>query len=398
MPRQKRHRTKYPGVYYIEAKAVGSNKTDLVYYIMYRKDGRLVEEKAGRKIKDDMTPARANRIRASRIGGELSNQERREIKRKAKEAEAGRWTLTRLWNEYKRQKPNLRGLAQDESRWGRYIEPTLGNREPAELIALDLDRLRVNLLKKHSPQHVKHTLALIRRIIRFGVSKCLCSPLSFQITMPSVDNETTEDLTEKQLKRLLEAIEADPHPHAGPMMKLALFTGMRKSEMLRLKWEDVDFERGFIRLVNPKGGKTAVIPLNEQARDLLKSHAREPGSLFVFPGRGGKQRREIRRPIERIRKAAGLPEGFRPLHGLRHHFASALASSGEVDLFTLQKLLTHKSPAMTQRYAHLRDEALRQASNLAGELVSKATAHDVDNNASIKIVGLPEDRDPGGDS
>lgn len=168
--------------------------------------------------------------------------------------------------------------------------------------------------------------------------------------------------------------------------------------MLRLKWEEVDFERGFIRLVNPEGGKTAVIPLNEQARDLLKSHAREPGSLFVFPGRGGRQRREIRRPIERIRKAAGLPEGFRPLHGLRHHFASALASSGEVDLFTLQKLLTHKSPAMTQRYAHLRDEALRQASNLAGELVSKATDQEASKNTSTKIVGLPEDRAPGGES
>jgi integrase len=49
-----------------------------------------------------------------------------------------------------------------------------------------------------------------------------------------------------------------------------------------------------------------------------------------------------------------------------------LASSGKVDLYTLQKLMTHKSPMMTQRYAHLRDEALKQASNLAGELVTAA--------------------------
>ena len=47
-----------------------------------------------------------------------------------------------------------------------------------------------------------------------------------------------------------------------------------------------------------------------------------------------------------------------------------LASSGRVDLYTLQKLLTHKSPAMTQRYAHLRDEALRQASDLAGDIIA----------------------------
>ena len=48
-----------------------------------------------------------------------------------------------------------------------------------------------------------------------------------------------------------------------------------------------------------------------------------------------------------------------------------LASSGEVDLYTLQKLLTHKSPQMTQRNAHLRDEALKRASNLAGELIDE---------------------------
>ena len=91
----------------------------------------------------------------------------------------------------------------------------------------------------------------------------------------------------------------------------------------------------------------------------------------MFPGRGGKQRTEIRRPIDRIRKAAGLPPDFRPLHGLRHTYASMLASSGQVDLYTLQKLLTHKSAAMTQRYAHLRDEALHRASDVAGDLLGQ---------------------------
>jgi integrase len=51
-----------------------------------------------------------------------------------------------------------------------------------------------------------------------------------------------------------------------------------------------------------------------------------------------------------------------------------LASSGQVDMYTLQKLLTHKSPQMTQRYAHLRDETLKKASNLAGNLINKAIA------------------------
>jgi integrase len=70
--------------------------------------------------------------------------------------------------------------------------------------------------------------------------------------------------------------------------------------------------------------------------------------------------------------AAGLPADFRPLHGLRHVYATMLASSGKVDMFTLQKLLTHKSPQMTQRYIHYRDEALRRASDTVDDILSDA--------------------------
>ena len=78
--------------------------------------------------------------------------------------------------------------------------------------------------------------------------------------------------------------------------------------------------------------------------------------------------------MNKIKKAAGLPKDFRPLHGLRHFFASMLASSGEVDMYVLQKLLTHKSPQMTQRYAHLRDEALKKAAGLAGSTIDHAAS------------------------
>ena len=187
-----------------------------------------------------------------------------------------------------------------------------------------------------------------------------------------MNNLKTEDFTPEQLAALMEAINQEHDYQAANLMRLALCTGMRKGEMLRLQWDDIDSDRGFIHLRDPKGGKDQTIPLNQTARQLLEGHPRDNDSPFVFPGRGGKQRTEIRRPIERIRKAAGLPPDFRPLHGLRHTYASMLASSGQVDLYTLQKLLTHKTPAMTMRYAHLRDETLRRASDLAGDLIGQA--------------------------
>ncbi len=80
----------------------------------------------------------------------------------------------------------------------------------------------------------------------------------------------------------------------------------------------------------------------------------------------------IGKQVAKIRDNAGLPSDFRPLHGLRHVYATMLASSGKVDMYTLQKLLTHKTPQMTQRYAHLRDEALKRAANLAGDLLKES--------------------------
>jgi integrase len=203
--------------------------------------------------------------------------------------------------------------------------------------------------------------------------------------MPRVDNVTTEDLTPEQLVRLLEAIEQDPNIQAGSLMKMALFTGMRRGELFKLQWQDVDFDRGFIHIRTPKGGVDQKIPLNAAVRELLQSHPRT-GSPYVFPGRGGDQRTDINKQVNRIKQRAGLPPDFRPLHGLRHAFASTLASSGQVDLYTLAKLLTHKNPAITQRYAHLRDETLRRASDLAGDLLSRVM------NGSQQVANLREDK------
>jgi|UniRef100_A0A7V6A465 integrase len=379
MPKQQRFKTKYPGVYFIEGTSA-DGRPERIYYIVYRKQGKLIEEKAGRQFKNDMTPARAARIRTQRIeGDEPTNQEQREAARQTQET----WTLGRLWDEYRVNK-TLKGISQDRSRFERYIRPLWGDKEPHEITALEIDRLRLRVLKDKAPQTVKLTLSLLRRIVNFGVKRQLCNPLSFHLEMPKVNNLKTEDLTPEQLARLLEAIEQDVNVQAANFMKLALFTGMRRGELFRLQWQDLDFERGFIHIRYPKGGQDQKIPLNEPARALLLSHPRTD-SPFIFPGRDGGRRVDINKQVNRIKKVAGLPKDFRALHGLRHVYASMLASSGQVDLYTLQKLLTHKSSAMTMRYAHLRDKALRRASDLAGNLLEQVV-----NGQKPKIANLEE--------
>ncbi|MFP3868777.1 MAG: tyrosine-type recombinase/integrase [Desulfobacteraceae bacterium] len=371
MPAAKREKTNYPGVFFINGISTATGKTEKIYYIRYRKAGKMLEEKAGRQFLDDMTPARAAIIRAERMSGKRpTRQEAREQQEAARKAEAERWSFDRLWQEYQHRNPGLKGMVTDNNRYVNHIKPIFGSKEPQDLTHFDVDRLRLKMLKTHKPGTVKNTLELLRRIVNFGVKKQLCEGPGFTIEMPRANSSKTEDLTPEQLVRLLEVLEENPGLPAAAIMKMALFTGMRRGEMFRLQWQDIDFDRGFIHIRDPKGGIDQKIPLNAAVRQTLLDLPRT--SEFVFPGRGGNQRTDIKKQVNRIKEWAGLPKDFRPLHGLRHTYASMLASSGQVDLYTLQKLLTHKSPAMTQRYAHLRDEALRRASDLAGDLLDQA--------------------------
>ena len=166
MPAKDRFKTKYPGVYYIESSTGRNGKPERVYYIMYRRDGKLIEEKAGRQYADDMTPARAAGVRTRRMQGkELSNRERREAKKTA----------------YKAHRTKNKALSVDTGRYGKYIEPNFGSKEPKEMIPLDVDRLRMKLSKKLKPQTVKHILALLRRIVNFGCNKGLSPALPLKI-------------------------------------------------------------------------------------------------------------------------------------------------------------------------------------------------------------------------
>jgi integrase len=375
MPKQKRYSTKYPGVYYVVGNG-SDDKPEKIYYIRYTRQGKKNEERAGRQFQDDMTPARANTLRMDRIKGRiLSNTKKREFEQAEKIAEAGKYTIDKLWDEYKLNRTPGKSLVIDTGRYEKYIQSVFGKKEPHELVKLDVDRVRIKLLKKKSPQTVKHVLNLLTWVINYGVKNNLCKGVSFHIQKPTVNNEKTEDLTPDQLTALLDAIDSDENIAVGNMMKMALYTGMRRGEIFKLTWSDINFETGFIWIrgekgQGPKGGKDQQVPMNDMARGILESIIRTQ-SDYVFPGRGGSKRKTLGRIGTRIRDNAGLPKDFRPMHGLRHVYASMLASSGKVDMYVLQKLMTHKSPQMTQRYAHLRDETLKNGAGQIDDIFKK---------------------------
>ncbi|SMP42465.1 Site-specific recombinase XerD [Desulfonatronum zhilinae] len=362
MPKQSRQKTKYAGVY-----AVQNSDGSRAFYIRYRRPGeaRLIEEKAGSSAPPDlMTAAKANQLRTDKIAGRTSAN--------TVQREQGKWTFKRIFGAYIEDRgDSLRGVISDKGRWKNYAEKPLGSKAPSEATTLDMDRIRKSMEKEGlSAQSIKHVFALVKRLLHWGVRKGLIdmpSQKKLRIDMPRVDNEVTEDLSEDQVGRLLAALDEEENQSIADVMRLALVSGMRRGEIFSLQWSDVSLDRGAVTIRNPKGGKTTSLPLNDSALEIIRRQPKR--GLHVFTTIDGHRLSNgSYRTLRRIREKAGLPKSFRPLHGLRHAFASRLAASG-VDMYVVQKLLTHKSQAMTQRYSHLRDEALKNGAEVGGKVL-----------------------------
>jgi len=183
--------------------------------------------------------------------------------------------------------------------------------------------------------------------------------------------------TAEELARLGDALASFKGYWAGPAaIRLLLLTGMRKSEVLSLKWEEISTEHGWIRLPDSKTGAKTV-PIGAPALRLLAELPRVNGNPYVLPAArprhaidAGKPQHfvQVQTSWEAVTKAAGI-EGLR-LHDLRHAFASIGAIGGD-SLFILGKLLGHADSATTQRYAHLAVDPLRAvADRISGQVAA----------------------------
>ena len=150
--------------------------------------------------------------------------------------------------------------------------------------------------------------------------------------------------------------------HLRPIVLLALNTGLRRSELFHLRWNDVDLSAKWLCVdgATAKNGQTRRVPLNAEALATLEAWRKQASDAEprVFPGVCGQRLKRVDRAWRGLHKRAGL-QGFR-FHDLRHHFASRLVQSG-VDLNTVRELLGHADITMVLRYAHLSPDRLATA-------------------------------------
>jgi integrase len=169
-------------------------------------------------------------------------------------------------------------------------------------------------------------------------------------------------------ERILDAAEAQrliekAGPGLRPVLVLALNTGMRRGEILSLRWRDVDTVKGFILISDSKSGKSRKIPMNGAALEALAG-LRHTGE-FVFQNSSTDSHvLDVKTAFHGACRRAGI-KGLR-FHDLRHTAASRMVEAG-IDLVTVSKILGHASIQMTMRYAHPTPENMRLAVHRLGE-------------------------------
>lgn len=181
------------------------------------------------------------------------------------------------------------------------------------------------------------------------------------------ENKRLVFLEEDEIHKFLDAC---PN-YLEPIVVIAIYTGMRRGEILNLKWRDIDIKRELIHVLDTKNGEKKEIPMNDEVKRIFIKTPRHKGSDYIFYNSNGKPYKDIRSAFKKALKKSGVKkeDGFR-FHDLRHTFASHLVMNG-VDLNTVSKLLGHKSIQMTLRYANLSPKHKKRAVDILGKKLAK---------------------------
>lgn len=188
-------------------------------------------------------------------------------------------------------------------------------------------------------------------------------------------------LTQDEVQRLFDELDTNPNKQVAQVVRLLLYTGARKCEVLHARWDEIDINRRLLTVPaeRSKSKKPRHIPLSDAAISLLNQLPRQTDIPWVFFNpKTKKPPVSIFCAWDTIRNRVGLSDVR--LHDLRHSFASFLVNNGR-SLYEVQKLLGHHDPKVTMRYAHLAPGALIDAANVVGNLVSRKPMVTVNNGA-----------------
>jgi integrase len=301
----------------------------------------------------------------------------------ARKAERAAPTMSDLAERYLTDHAELKkkpkSVASDKSLLRLHILPALGIMKVANVSRAEVIKLHHSM--RQTPGAANRALALLSKMFnlaeKWGVRPDGSNPCRHVEKNP--ERKFERYLTANEFARLGDALnEAErtqtEMPSVIGAIRLLAFTGCRLSEILTLRWDWIDRERGCLNLPDSKTGRKTVY-LGAPALEVLNRIEKEPENPYVITGRNpGTHLVNIRKPWHRIRSNAGLDE--LRIHDLRHSFASFGAGAG-LSLPMIGKMLGHTQAQTTQRYAHLGADPLKRAVDTVTSDIAAAMKSDM---------------------
>jgi len=358
-------KTKYPGIF----KYVGRNGES--YGIDYYAGGKKHREIIGSLLTEAQEKL-AELRKSARDGGYMSLAARR------------KFSFDQLAKEYEEKQKGETYFDKTRKYYVPIIKSFFANKRLYQISPLDVESYKkqrkdtpTRAKKLRSDVAVNRELETLRHIFNKAVDWGFMEKNPFDKFRDPIlfkeDENRVRYLTEDEIKRLFAVLEEKPKEKRKPLseeepirkinpsylkniVKAALLTGLRRGDLLSLKWADVDLEKGVLFFnEQKKRNRRRIKVLNSDMIDLLKGVPRSE-SETIFNGTDGKPLKDIKRSFRTALKRAGIRDFH--FHDLRHTSASYMVMRG-ASLKAVQEHLGHTSLIMTQRYAHLSPEFQR---------------------------------------
>ncbi|MFH1738225.1 MAG: tyrosine-type recombinase/integrase [bacterium] len=341
-------------------------KSFVIDYRLHGRQRRMVVGRYGRTTLDE-----ARKLAKQKLTDVLKGADPLEAKIETQRRTTVRDLCDLFMTEHSR--PHKKSWREDERRFRDYVVPWFGKKRIADLKRSDVARLHNHIgvgRKKPSTREADNTIGLISVLYSFAGQRGFVpegyNPAKGIKRFPIEPRDRW--VRPAEWPGLLQAIEQEENVYISAAFLLLILLGVRKSELLRMKWDDIDFDRKILRLPQTKSGKTQFLPLSEAAIQIIQDLPRQKGNEFVLCGhRHGQHLTNISKPWKRITERAGLKD--LRVHDLRRSLGSTMASDG-VPMQVIQKVLRHANITTTQRvYGHLSDDPIRAAMDEHSEKV-----------------------------
>lgn len=274
-----------------------------------------------------------------------------------------------VFDSYIRSKPKNRYFSEMKGFYSNWLQDMLGNKILSDIRLSDFQKIQHKMEKlERAPRTIKTVKEIVRQVYNYAREHELYEgkvPYTNFLKKLNLNNRREAYYTHDQAASLLRALKERSH-QTYCMALLSLNSGMRFGEIAGLLWQHIDLERRTIFVIDPKNGENRAVYMVDRVKEMFEGIEKGERDEFVFLSKTGSKMTKISNTFPKTVEALGFNRGIDDrrlrlgFHSLRHTAASWMANQG-VEMHVIAKVLGHKTLAMTMRYSHINDKAVKEA-------------------------------------